>query len=116
MEEKPKQVTFEYKIAANHSVYAATGAIGGLNAQGQVIVNFFNDRAAIPRKQTHALDEKGGLIMPLLHEEKKGSVIRDVFVGISLPPGVAKATGQWLINLADQFEKLLSSSSQKEPN
>jgi len=54
--------------------------------------------------------------MPLLHEEKKGSVIRDVFVGISLPPGVAKATGQWLINLADQFEKLLSSSSQKEPN
>jgi len=116
MEEKPRQITFEYKVAANHSVYAATGAIGGLNAQGQIIINFFNDRAAIPRKQTHALDEKGDLILPPFDEEKKNSVIRDVFVGVSLPTGVAKAIGQWLIDLADQYEKMLSSSSQKGPN
>jgi hypothetical protein len=115
MDNNSPKIAFEYKVAASHNVYAATGAIGGLNGQGQIIVNFFNDRGAIPRKQIHALDDKGGLIMPPLSEEKKDFVIRDVFIGISLPPAVGKAIGQWLIDLADQFEKMLLSTSQTGP-
>ena len=116
MEERPKQATFEYKISPNFTVYAATGAIGGLNAQGQLIINFFNERAAIPKHQTYDIDEKGALVTPPSEEEKKDSVIRDVFLAISLPPGVAKGLAQWLNDQADNFDKMHSSSTEGVPN
>ncbi len=115
MENRPKKVTFEYKISPNFIVYAATGAIGGLNAQGQIIINFFNERAAIPKTQTFDINQKGALIMPPIAEEKKDSVIRDVFLAVSLSPQTARGLAQFLNNQADNFDKMSSSLAQGVP-
>ncbi len=109
MENRPQKVTFEYKISPNFTVYAATGAIGGLNAQGQIIINFFNERAAIPREQTYGIDDKGALIIPPIAEEKKDSVIRDVFLAVSLSPQTARSFAKLLNDQADNFDNIHSS-------
>jgi hypothetical protein len=110
METKKKQilpeVTFEYKISQNYVVYAITGVFGGLNAQGQVIMNLFNERHAIPKTQTHAILPDGTLSPTPISEDKKKHVIRDVMLGISISPDTARTFANWLIERADQFEKL----------
>lgn len=115
MENIPKKVTFEYKISPNFIVYAATGAIGGLNAQGQIIINFFNERAAIPKTQTYDVNEKGALIAPPIAEEKKGSIIRDVYLAISLSPQTARGLAEFLSDQADSFDKIRSSLAEGVP-
>jgi len=115
MDNIPQKMTFEYKISPNFIVYAATGAIGGLNPQAQLIINFFNDRAAIPRKQTFEINEQGALMMPPLSEEKKELVIRDVFAAISLPAHTARGIAQWLNEQADNFDKIQSSLREGMP-
>jgi hypothetical protein len=116
MENRPKKVTFEYKISPNFIVHAATGAIGGLNAQGQIIINFFNERAAIPKTQTYSIAENGALVMPPIDEEKKDSVMRDVFLAVSLSPETARGLAQFLNNQADNFDKMHSSLDKGVPN
>ncbi len=100
MQKKPKHIAFEYRISDNYVVYASTGATGGLNAQGQIVISFFNERGAIPRKQTYEISDQGNLIVPPIAEEKTESVIRNVFMGVSLPASAAKMIGEWLIGLA----------------
>ena len=82
----PNQITFEYKISSTYTVYAVSGVFGGVNGQGQVIMNFFNERHAIPRTQTYAVGEKGPIGEQPLSEEKETSVIRDVMFAISIKP------------------------------
>jgi hypothetical protein len=109
-ENKPKQVTFEYKISSAFTVYAITGVFGGVNGQGQIIMNFFNERHAIPRTQTYAVEEYGIIGKEPISEEKKTSIIRDVMFAISINPATAKAFAQWLVNQADQHEKVFKES------
>jgi hypothetical protein len=102
--ESPEEITFEYKISPNFAVYSVTGVIGGLNAQGQVIINFFNERSAIPKKQKHAISSTGGLSDVPVDEERKSEVIRDVMFAISINSSTARAFAKWLIQKADQFD------------
>jgi len=102
----PREITFEYKISPNFAVYSVTGVIGGLNAQGQVIMNFFNERSAIPKTQKHAISPTGKLSDAPIEEERKSGVIRDVMFAISINSSTAKSFAKWLIEKADQFDEM----------
>ena len=101
---RPKTISFEYKISPNFATYSITGAHGGVNAGGQVIANFFSERAAIPRKTTHELAPNGKL-GKVLEEDKKDAIIRDVIFGTSMAHTTARIIGEWLIKKADEFDK-----------
>ena len=107
-------ITFRYKISPNFSVYSISGVHGGLNAQGNIIANFFSERGAVPRKETYKLTEKGALNAQPIEVEKDNSIIRDVLFSISINPETARATAKWLNEKADDFEKLFSAKKVKK--
>lgn len=107
-------ITFRYKISPNYSVYSITGAHGGLNAQGNIIANFFSERSAVPRKETFKIDKNGNLSDQPMKVEKDNSIIRDVLFSISMTPQTARATAKWLNEKADDFEKLFSVKKEKK--
>ena len=45
-------IKFEYKILPSYNSYAVSGAHGGLNAFGEVVVNFFHERAQSLRNRS----------------------------------------------------------------
>lgn len=55
-DKKPKRITFEYKISPSYTVYAINGVYGGLNPHGEILMNIFNERSAIPRSVTHDIN------------------------------------------------------------
>jgi len=102
----PDKITFHYKVSPNYALYKISGAHGGIGAQGDIIANFYSERHPIPKSVTHELKENGTLGEPPIDIEKKEGVIRDVLFGFSLSAQNARSIGEWLIKMADEFEKL----------
>ena len=106
MKAEPQRLAFEFKVSPEYKVFAVNGVLGGLNAFGDLIVSFYCERTAIPRKQVFELTKAGLGELPI-EEEKTEAIIRDVMLGVSMNPKVAKSVGKWLIQRADQFDSIM---------
>ena len=114
-ESKHPQVTFRYKISPNYAVYSIAGAHGGLNSQGDVVVNLFSERAPIPRRQTFRVNSSGKLDQPPLDVESETAIIRDVMFALAMEPETARSVGQWLIDRANEHnERVIKLNIPKE--
>ncbi len=100
-----EKITFEYKISPHYALHSIMGAHGGPNAKREIVVNFYSERASIPKTETFKIDQDGKLIQPPEIEQKK-SIIRDVVFGAALRPIEARAIGQWLIERANEVDKM----------
>lgn len=112
-ENKPGQISFEYKISPNYSNYTVAGAHGGLQPGGLITANIFSERTAIPRRITHRLSSAGAL-GEIIEEEKKDAIIRDVLFSLSMTPNTAKSLGKWLIEKAEEYERHFAESFQEQ--
>jgi hypothetical protein len=111
--DSPK-VTFKYEISPNYTMYAISGVHGGLNAQGNVIMNLFSERFAIPKEETFEVSEKdGSLGKEPAKTDKLDAIIRDVLLGISITPPTARAIAGWLNEKADQHDNLIKQAKEK---
>lgn len=108
-----KTVSFEYRISPNYILHAISGVFGGLNAQGDIIMNFFSERHPIPKKATYKVAEDGSLVDPPETEEV-ASLIRNVPLGMSISPQTARTFAKWLTDKADEFDKIMEKGKQNE--
>jgi hypothetical protein len=104
-DKKPDTITFEYKLSPNFAVYAVCGAFGGLNSHGEIIMTLYNERAAIPERQTYSIKDDGSIDKQPISVEKKEVIIRHVMFGISMNPSVARSVGNWLLEKADAYDR-----------
>ena len=65
--EKSK-VKFNYKYGKNYFLSSSTDALGGINAKGNFVMNFYNEFPTIPKSVTQEMGEKG-----ILKDEQKSS-------------------------------------------
>ena len=112
-EKKSRDVSFEYKISPNFHVYSVNGAYGGVNADGEIIMNLFSERPAIPRHETYGVKEDGTLESQPKDQEKKDYIIRDVMFGVSMNPQTAKSLANWLQDRITAYERMLKESKAK---
>lgn len=108
-----KKISFRYKISPNYAVYSVSGVHGGLNSQGNIIVNLFNERAPIPRRVTFELTDQGTLPPVPIEKESEEALIRDVIFGIAIEPSSARSIGEWLIKQADEHQERLKKIKSK---
>ncbi|MDR4509164.1 MAG: hypothetical protein MRJ65_13190 [Candidatus Brocadiaceae bacterium] len=104
VEDKRGNITFEYKVSPNYSVYAINGIQGGFNAQGDLVANLFYERSPIPRKITHALMEDESLGEEI-NRDSANAIIRHVMFGLSFNPRIARHIAKWFSNKADEYER-----------
>ncbi len=112
----PKDLSFEYKILPSYNIYIANGVHGGLSADGRIMMNFYSERRAIPKKETFALNPDGSLGKGPSLIDSKDSVIRNVFCGISIDPIVARSIAAWLIEKADEYDKTFKNIKERTDN
>ena len=56
-----KEVSFKYIFNEDYNPHYVNGAFGGVGPQGEITINFYCERVAIPYKVKHTLDDKGTL-------------------------------------------------------
>jgi hypothetical protein len=103
--EGARRVQFHYKKSNFFRVVYSEGAWGGISPSGRIVVNFFSERAPIPRRQTQTIFPDGTMGPVVTAEQKKG-VMREVEVAITMDLDHAKNLHQWLGQHIERLEHL----------
>lgn len=80
---------------------SATGAWGGANPQGEIIINFFIEREAIPEKTTLHIDKATGKTYERKEQTPQKVFERELQSAIVLRADIARSVGEWLVRQAD---------------
>lgn len=94
--EDMQKVDFRFIFDDDYRPSYANGAYGGLTPKGEVVINFFTERWAIPRKETDALLETGQLGAVLSTEPANLPVVRTISSGVIMSKETAKEIHDWL--------------------
>lgn len=107
--ENPSQVEFFYKFADSYSPIYANGVIGGVGTQGEIVLNFYVERHALPLVERHAITANGGLGAMIGREPAieggKVPVVRCVNNGTIISLDVAKRIHKFLGDRILELEK-----------
>ena len=108
------KVRFRLTRARDYRMLAANGAHGGTTANGDVVVDFYVERAAVPEAQILHVEE-GELVgqeEAVPWERGERVIDREAQVGLLLTPASARAIGLWLIDQAERADPLLSEDAE----
>ncbi len=92
------EIAVYYIKTKDYRMIPATGAWGGISPNGEVVINFYVEQKAIPKKTTLEVTEEGKI-----GKEKSiggDDYVREMQVGIVLRPDIAYSIGQFLIRHA----------------
>ena len=95
-------IKFRYSHSPDFRRIPASGVIGSVNPQGQVVANIYTEMVAIPEDQVGEVDAEGHLTMQQTETEKV--VEREIQISVVLPPAVARSFATWLVEKAELIE------------
>lgn len=91
-------IVFKYLFAEGYNPLYVNGAHGGISPRGEIIMNFYMERPAIPRSIGHELNQNGtiGTEISVEPSDLKNSIVRSVENGIIMNYQTAKDLHIWL--------------------
>lgn len=109
MNAEQETVKFKYIFSDDYNPVYVNGAYGGVTARGEIVVNFYLERHALPYSVTHSL-EQGGAVGEQVAREPEDSartLVRFVTNGIVLSAEHAKSIHAWLGKHIEAAEKMV---------
>ena len=115
----PREVTIDYLKGNFFQVVYADGVWGGLAPRsGNIQMNFWSERSAIPQRLVHRVtgDQKFG---PEIEEKRvlRSDLVREVGVGVVMSVDTAVSLRDWLtqrIDLASEFRQKAAARMRKQ--
>ena len=105
-------ITVKYKYSDDYNPQYVNGAHGGINVQGEIVINFYFERVPMPNSITQEMTEDRGLgkIIKTEPEDLAQSVLRYVQSGVVMNLEVAKQIHKWLGEQIELREGLIIES------
>lgn len=110
------KIKCKYIFEDNYNPKYVNGAQGGINPQGEIVVNFYLERNALPVSQTFGIDS-GKISAQEVESEPsdlKNSFVRVIENGIVLNYQTAKEIHKWLGNHIETLETLSKGQTPKK--
>lgn len=95
MDEK-RTLEFRYEVPEGYAPAHATGCYGGWMPSGEIAIDFFCERYAMPDTETFVVAEDGTLGARVRAEPEAVPVIRSVSCGVVLSEKSAREIHAWL--------------------
>ena len=108
MSKNKPELTFKYVFADDYNPVYVNGAHGGVSPRGELVMNFYLERMALPRSVTHEINPNGtiGNEVAAEPEELKSSMVRYIDAGVVLNCQSAKELHLWLGERVKEMEAL----------
>jgi hypothetical protein len=111
---KNQSITFKYKFPETYNPLYANGAHGGVSSKGEIVINFFSERPALPVEEVAILEGNKMVESNVTKPEGYPNIsIRYVQNGVIMNLDTAKAVHIWLGNHINQLEELLNAPIKK---
>lgn len=107
-----KDIKCKYIFKNDFNPIYVNGAQGGINPHGEIVINFYLERSALPISQTYKIEE-GKLNPKELESEPSdlnNSFVRVIENGVIMNYQTAKEIHKWLGDHLTQLEKLSEKS------
>jgi hypothetical protein len=92
------EIKIEFKKATDYRIIPVSGAWGGVNPQGEIIVDLFVEKLEIESVRLRV--ESG---RPPVEIAREGQIqVRESQIGIVVSAGIARSIGEWLIQKAQE--------------
>ena len=103
-----KKVIFKYLFKEDYNPIYVNGAQGGINPQGEIIINFYLERNALPISQTYGIEDVniGFQELESKPSDLNNSFVRVIANGVILNYQTAKEIHKWLGNHIKTLEDL----------
>ena len=100
-------VKFKYIFEHDYNPKYANGAYGGITTRGEISVNFYYERPALPHEQLHSIKSDGtvGELIEVQPSDNSTTLVRVVENGVILSKNTAKDIVRWLSEKIDLLEK-----------
>lgn len=108
MVDKKPSIKCKYKFAEDYNPVYANGAQGGINLQGEIVINFYLERGALPKSQTLLVKDQiiSDEIIETEPVDLSTSFIRYVQNGVIMNYKTAKEVHSWLGKHLENLETL----------
>jgi len=104
-----EQVKCKYIFDKNYNPKYINGAHGGINPLGEIVINFYLERSALPITQTYELSDgtmKSAKEISAEPKDLKNSFVRVIENGIIMNYQTAKEVHKWLGQHIEKLEEL----------
>lgn len=107
MGKQSKDITFHYIKNSGYRLFPSDGAFGGITSRGKICVNFFAERAPIPKSTKYKIDKNGSLdLNSAVHSsDSKEGIIREIESGILMDIDTAIQLRDWLTDKINIYLK-----------
>ena len=104
-EKDSQEITFKYVFDDLYNPVYANGAYGGINfANKEIVMNFFHERAPLPKETKLKIASDGNVeVVGVIPESPKA--IRYITTGVAMSLEAARSLHTWLGNLLEEAEK-----------
>jgi hypothetical protein len=98
MPNSKKEITFKYIFNYDYNPEYVNGAHGGVSPRGELIMNFYLERAPLPNAVSHEINQNGtiGVEATMEPPDLHASLVRYVSTGVVLSPQTARELHVWL--------------------
>lgn len=102
----PKEIAYDFIKSNFFRVVHADGVFGGLAPNGNIHMQVYSERTAIPQKTVHAIE--GSELGPEIHakRQERKAIVREVEVDVVFNIAQAEAMRAWLAEKIDTFQKV----------
>ena len=106
MNNEPENLKIKYETKTERTT-PVNGAFGGMTPDGMLIVSLYFERKSFPETaEIEHIEHNLFGNEKLLSFENDCDIIREIMAKIIITPKVAKHLGHWLIDKANEAEKL----------
>ncbi len=96
MDERRDKIEFEYVFGEDYRLSYANGVYGGIGVRGEVVLNFFTENQAFPRKEINSISDEGRLVGPVTTDPEYLPIVRTVSSGVIMTKETAEQIYAWL--------------------
>lgn len=118
MSDVPEKVRFSYVIPDGFEPKYANGAYGGVTPRGDLVVSFYQERAAAPKIEIHALSKDGTLGPIEAKPQPIADLERHVVGGVILNEQTVRELHVWLTQKLEEMrlQRDLQASIESRPS
>ncbi|HTP66428.1 MAG TPA: hypothetical protein VMJ66_13630 [Geobacteraceae bacterium] len=108
MAQNKPEIKFKYIFNYGYNPVYVNGAHGGISPRGELIMNFYLERMALPEALTHEINPNGtiGSEVASEPEDLKSSMVRFIETGVVMNYQGAKDLLLWLSERVKELEAL----------
>jgi hypothetical protein len=100
------EINIKYAKSIDYKMVSISGVWGGADPQGNVTCEFYLEKVDHPDSVKITVDDESKVVKEEPQKKGKEELVREIQVGMSLNPQLARSIGQWLVKKADDFEKM----------